>query len=127
MQTQAIHPHHPASEELLPTDPLTLVETPAAQRALEWPPREIIRRILGWLSKPDLLNVRLVNRELGELAIPLLTDVRIPGNIPSEAQAERFFQDFTTKLWRGKKPSEAFINLFRHAPLKELNLGSVDI
>ncbi|MGL5784366.1 MAG: F-box protein [Alphaproteobacteria bacterium] len=98
----------------MPTDSLALVEAPAAaQEAFEWPPREIIERILGWLSKPDLLNVRLVNKNLGTIAISAL----IQRNIPNTQTVEKLFLKNLTPVgfWEGKN-----LNFFRNAPVKEL-------
>ncbi|MGL4371604.1 MAG: F-box protein [Alphaproteobacteria bacterium] len=91
-------------------------------------PSEIIRLILDGLSKPDLKNLRLVDQKLRDVVTSFLTDIKIPRNIPSAEQAKTFFQDLATvKFWEGKKPSEAFINLFRNAPIKGLELGRKEI
>ncbi|MGL5720480.1 MAG: hypothetical protein ACRCYP_06795 [Alphaproteobacteria bacterium] len=124
-----IHPPSPGLGELLPTDPRTVVETPAAaQQLFERVPSEIIRLILDGLSKPDLKNLRLVDQKLRDVVTSFLTDIKIPRNIPSAEQVKTFFQDLATvKFWEGRKPSEAFINLFRNAPIEGLELGRKEI
>ncbi len=129
LEMREIYPPSPGSGELLPTDPRTVGEAPtAAQESFERVPSEIIRLILEGLSKPDLKNLRLVEKKLRDVVTSFLTDIQIPRNIPTRAQAEKFFQDLATvKFWEGEKPSEAFINLFRNAPIKGLELGGKKI
>ncbi|MGL5719947.1 MAG: F-box protein [Alphaproteobacteria bacterium] len=87
----------------------------------EWLPSEIIKLILEKLPKKDQLSLRVVNKKLKDMVTPFITNLEIPGNLPSEEQAKKFFKDLSTdKFWEGKKPSGAFANLFRHAPLEAL-------
>ncbi|MGL5784362.1 MAG: F-box protein [Alphaproteobacteria bacterium] len=94
------------------------VETPSFFEKLL---SDIIKLILAKLPKKDLARLRLVNKKLKDMATPFITNLEIPGNLPNEKQAKKFFKDLSTdKFWKGKKPSEAFANLFRHAPVEAL-------
>ncbi|MGL4825748.1 MAG: hypothetical protein ACRC4G_06145 [Alphaproteobacteria bacterium] len=100
--------------------------TPAGQLSFEMIPSEIIKLILEKLTNPDLQNMRLVEKKLRDLVTQLFTDIKIPGNLPNTKQFDKFFKDLATApFWKGKKPSKAFVNLFRHAPIKTLNLTSI--
>ncbi|MGL4209351.1 MAG: hypothetical protein ACRCTY_08185 [Candidatus Adiutrix sp.] len=91
-------------------------------------PAEIIKLILEGLAKPDLQNMRLVEKKLRDVATPLLTDIKIPSNLPDVEQFKKFFKDLTmVKFLENKKPSEAFTNLFRHAPIKKIRLLGLNI
>ncbi|MGL5720336.1 MAG: hypothetical protein ACRCYP_06050 [Alphaproteobacteria bacterium] len=106
-----------------PTHAVAPLATPAGQMSFEMIPAEIIKLILDGLAKPDLKNMRLVEKKLRDLITPLLTDIKIPSNIPNAQQFKKFFRSLTTvKFWEDKKPSEAFVNLFRNAPIKKLLL-----
>ncbi|MGL4371169.1 MAG: hypothetical protein ACRCTK_00710, partial [Alphaproteobacteria bacterium] len=106
-----------------PTHAVAVPSKPDAQLSFEMIPAEIIKLILERLSKPDLQNMRLVEKKLRDMVTPLLTDIKIPSNIPNEQQFKKFFRSLiTVKFWENKKPSEAFVNLFRNAPVKNLNL-----
>ncbi|MGL5783932.1 MAG: hypothetical protein ACRCYZ_00300 [Alphaproteobacteria bacterium] len=97
--------------------------TPAGQLSFEMIPSEIIKLILEKLTNPDLQNMRLVEKKLRDLLTQLFTDIKIPSNIPDVGQFKKFLKDLTTvKFWEDKKPSEAFVNLFRHVPIKNLDL-----
>ncbi|MGL5784373.1 MAG: hypothetical protein ACRCYZ_02730, partial [Alphaproteobacteria bacterium] len=99
---------------------------PARQLSFEMFPNEIIKLILEGLAKPDLQNLRLVEKKLRDRVTQFVTDIKIPGNLPNEQQFDKFLKELTTApFWEGKKPSEAFVNLFRHAPIKILNLTSI--
>ncbi|MGL5719663.1 MAG: hypothetical protein ACRCYP_02545, partial [Alphaproteobacteria bacterium] len=105
---------------------LAPLATPAGQLSFEMIPAEIIKLILERLANPDLKNMRSVEKKLRDLVTPLLTDIKIPSNLPDVGQFKKFFENLTTvKFWEDKKPSEAFVNLFRHAPIKTLNLASI--
>ncbi|MGL4825227.1 MAG: hypothetical protein ACRC4G_03430 [Alphaproteobacteria bacterium] len=102
--------------------------TPTDQLSFEMIPPEIIKLILEGLAKSDLQNMRLVEKKLRDLVTPLFTDIKIPRNLPNVKQFKKFFWDLATdKFWENKKPSEAFTNLFRHAPVKELSLIGLNI
>ncbi|MGL5785109.1 MAG: hypothetical protein ACRCYZ_06645, partial [Alphaproteobacteria bacterium] len=99
---------------------------PARQLSFEMLPNEIIKLILQEIAKPDLQNLRLVEKKLRDRVTQFVTDIKIPGNLPNTKQFDKFFKDLATvKFWENKNPSEAFINLFRHAPIKSLNLASI--
>ncbi|MGL4824668.1 MAG: hypothetical protein ACRC4G_00500 [Alphaproteobacteria bacterium] len=67
-------------------------------------PAEIIKLILEGLSKPDLQNMRLVEKKLGDMVTPLLTDIKSSGNLPNTQQLKEFFRGLTTvKFGEGKK------------------------
>ncbi|MGL5784404.1 MAG: F-box protein [Alphaproteobacteria bacterium] len=108
---------------LEPNDsPRKMVTAPASEALFfEELPSDIIKLILVKLPKKDLARLRLVNKKLKNMATPFITNLEIPGNLPSEKQAKKFFKDLSTdKFWKWKKPSEAFANLFRHAPVEAL-------
>ncbi|MGL4825301.1 MAG: hypothetical protein ACRC4G_03800 [Alphaproteobacteria bacterium] len=106
-----------------------LNEKPVAQPSpFERLPADIIKLILAELQKKDLLNLREVETKLRNIATPLITNVQISANLPNQEQVERFFQDLTTvKFLEKKGPSEAFMNLFRQAPVEDLSLSNREI
>lgn len=91
-------------------------------------PLDIAKLIFERLSKKNLLNLRVVNKNLRDKVTPLITNIEIPDNLPNREQVEKFFRDLTkVKFWEGKKPSQAFTNLFCHAPEITLFLHDQEI
>ncbi|MGL4426742.1 MAG: hypothetical protein ACRCUQ_03200 [Alphaproteobacteria bacterium] len=103
-----------------------LNEKPVSQPSpFERLPSDIIKLILAELQKKDLLNLREVETKLRNIATLLITNVQIPANLPNQKQVERFFKDLTTvKFLEKRGPSEAFVNLFRQAPVEDLSLSN---
>ncbi len=102
--------------------------TPADRTSLKMIPAEIIKLILEGLAKPDLQKMRLVEKKLGELLPQFITDIKSSGNLPNTQQLKEFFRGLTTvKFGEGKKLLEVFVNLFRHAPIKKLDLTGQQI
>ncbi len=106
-----------------------LNEKPVSQPSpFERLPSDIIKLILAELQKKDLLNLREVETKLRNIATLLITNVQIPANLPNQKQVERFFKDLTTvKFLEKRGPSEAFVNLFRQAPVEDLSLSNREI
>ncbi|MGL4371447.1 MAG: hypothetical protein ACRCTK_02175 [Alphaproteobacteria bacterium] len=91
-------------------------------------PSNIINLILAELPKKDLVSLRAVERKLKEIATSLITNVEIPANLPNQKQVERFFKDLTTvKFLEKNGTSEAFVKLFRQAPVEDLSLSNREI
>ncbi len=106
-----------------------MVAVPAPEAlSFEGLPSDIINLILASLSKKDLLSLREVDKKLRGMVTLIVADVGIPRNLPNEGQVTKFFDDLVAdKFWEEKKPSEAFMNLFRHAPIEILNLPNKKI
>ncbi|MGL5784273.1 MAG: hypothetical protein ACRCYZ_02200 [Alphaproteobacteria bacterium] len=91
-------------------------------------PKDIFQLIFAELSKKDLTNLRTVDKKMRDRVTPFITDVKVPKNLPNQEQVKRFFSNLVTdKFWKGKKPSEVFSNLFRHAPVKNLTLSDENL
>ncbi|MGL5784308.1 MAG: hypothetical protein ACRCYZ_02385 [Alphaproteobacteria bacterium] len=96
--------NHPTSETSDSTNTVAApLATPDVQLFFERLPAEIIKLILEMLAKSDLQNMRLVEKKLRDVVTPLLTDIKIPGNLPNEQQFDKFFEDLATvKFWENK-------------------------